>query len=63
MMCNGTFFVVCGGFGLSFLFAPFSLLAVFSQASVFNSDVSKWNTGAVISMYYSKCILSLSPSL
>ena len=49
--------------GLVFLFfvAPFSLLAVFYQASAFNQDVSTWNTGAVTTMYQSKC--TLSPSL
>ena len=53
---------MCGGFGLSpFFVAPFSLLAVFFLASVFNQDVSTWNTGAVTSMAYSKC--TLSPSL
>ena len=43
--------------GLVFLFfvAPFSLLAVFLGASVFNQDVSNWNTGAVTTMYGSKC--------
>ena len=47
--------------GLLFLLfvAPFSLLAVFDGASAFNQDVSKWNTGAVTSMYSSKYILSL----
>jgi len=34
---------------------------VFYRASVFNQDVSKWNTGAVTSMERSKC--TLSPSL
>ena len=55
--------VVCVvGFGLSLFFvAPFSLLAVFSNARAFNQDVSKWNTGAVINMYRSKC--TRSPSL
>jgi surface protein len=44
----------------SFLcFAPFSLLAVFWEASVFNQDVSKWNTGAVTTMEGSKCTLFL----
>jgi surface protein len=40
-------------------------LAVFEQASAFNQDVSKWNTGAVTSMWGSKCTLfpSLWPSL
>ena len=49
--------------GLVFLFfaAPFSLLAVFCQASAFNQNVSTWNTGAVTSMRESKC--TLSPSL
>ena len=47
--------------GLVFLFfvAPFSLLAVFYQATAFNSDVSNWNTGAVTRMDYSKCTRSL----
>ena len=36
-------------------------LAVFDRAYVFNSDVSKWNTGAVTTMYQSKCTLSPSP--
>ena len=34
---------------------------MFYQAVVFNQDVSKWNTGAVTRMDYSKCTLSLSP--
>ena len=42
-----------------FFVAPFSLLAVFSNAENFNQDVSKWNTGAVTTMYRSKCTLSL----
>ena len=39
--------------GLVFLYfvAPFSLLAVFYRAFVFNQDVSTWNTGAVTTMY------------
>ena len=50
---------LCGGFGLSLFFvAPFSVLAVFYGASVFNQDVSTWNTGAVTSMASSKCVLS-----
>ena len=52
--------------GLVFLFfvAPFFLiLAVFRDASTFNQDVSNWNTGAVTTMEYSKCILSLSLSV
>ena len=58
-------FVVVCVVGLLFLFfvAPFSLLAVFRGASAFNSDVSNWNTGAVTTMYASKCTRSLSPSL
>ena len=36
-------------------------IAVFYQANAFNQDVSKWNTGAVTTMYFSKC--TLSPSL
>ena len=52
-------FLVCGG-GLVFLcFAPFSV-AVFSSASVFNADISKWITGAVTTMQQSKCTLSSS---
>jgi surface protein len=49
--------------GLVFLFfvALFSLLAVFYEAKKFNQDVSKWNTGTVTDMSYSKC--TLSPSL
>jgi len=48
--------------------APFSLLAVFLQASVFNQDVSKWNTGAVTTMSGSKCthsssLLATAPSV
>ena len=55
--------VVCVvGLGLSLFFvAPFSLLAVFTSASAFNQDVSKWNTERVTTMSYSKC--TLSPSL
>ena len=52
------FFVVCGGLVFHFFVAPFSLLAVFAvfgYASVFNQDVSNWNTGAVITMESSKC--------
>jgi surface protein len=55
------FVVVCVvGLVILFFVAPFSLLAVFYGASVFNQDVSKWNTGAVTTMQYSKCTLSLS---
>ena len=54
------FVVVCGGLVFLFFVAP-SLLAVFYYASAFNQDVSKWNTGAVTTMYMSKC--TLSPSL
>ena len=53
------FFVVCGGLVFLLLVAP--SLAVFKSANAFNQDVSKWNTGAVTSMYGSKC--TLSPSL
>ena len=45
--------------GWSFFFFVARSLAVFYSASVFNQDVSKWNTGAVITMYRSKCTLSL----
>ena len=50
-------FVVVFVVGLAFHFfvAPFSLLAVFEYAIAFNSDVSNWNTGAVTTMYGSKC--------
>ena len=44
-----------------FFVAPFSLRAVFNEASAFNQDVSKWNTGVVTNMMYSKC--TRSPSL
>ena len=45
----------------SFPFVVAPSLAVFYKASVFNQDVSKWNTGAVTSMSASKCtLLSLS---
>ena len=50
--------------GLVFLFSllhPSLLLAVFRDASVFNQDVSTWNTGAVTTMEASKC--TLFPSL
>ena len=40
------------------LLSPF--IAVFHTASVFNQDVSKWNTGAVTSMEGSKCTHALS---
>ena len=70
-----SFYFVCGlyngtcccclcvlmGLVVLFFVAPFSLLAVFSSTSAFNSDLSKWNTGAVTNMYSSKC--TLSPSL
>ena len=56
-------YVVCGGLavavGLSFLCGTLSF-AVFYQASMFNQDVSKWNTGVVTNMNSSKCSLSLS---
>jgi surface protein len=56
---------LCGGFGLS-LFVVASLLfflAVFEGAKKFNSDVSKWITGAVTSMVCSKCTLSIALSV
>jgi surface protein len=54
-LVTGPFVVcLCGGFGLSFL----CFLAVFSFASVFNQDVSEWNTGVVTDMAYSKCTRS-----
>ena len=43
--------------GLSFLCGTLSLV-VFESAFAFNSDVSKWNTGAVTRMDYSKCTRS-----
>ena len=52
-------FVVCGG--LFFIICVAQPLEVFQSISVFNSDVSKWNTGAVKTMENSKC--TLSPSL
>ena len=36
---------------------------MFNSASAFNQDVSKWNTGAVKRMDYSKCTLYLSLSV
>ena len=47
--------------GWSFFSLLHPLLAVFHTASAFNQDVSKWNTGAVTRMDWSKC--TLSPSL
>jgi surface protein len=41
-----------------FLFFVAPPFAVFWSASVFNQDVSKWKTGAVTDMSYSKCTLS-----
>ena len=46
--------------GWSRLFFVATSLAVFMFASAFNQDVSKWNTGAVTTMYGSKCTRSLS---
>jgi surface protein len=37
-----------------------SLLAVFREARAFNQDVSTWNTGAVTTMFQSKCTRVLS---
>jgi surface protein len=51
------FFVVYGG--LVFLFFVEPSLAVFIFAAAFNSDVSKWNTGAVTNMQQRECTLSL----
>ena len=48
--------------GWTFFFFVAPSLAVFYGANKFNQDVSKWNTGAVTTMYQSKCTLSL-PSL
>ena len=45
--------------GWSFFFFVAPSLAVFYQASVFNQDVSTWNTSAVINMQGSKCTLPL----
>ena len=47
--------------GWSFFSLLHPSLAVFLFASVFNQDVSNWNTGAVTNMQQSKC--TLSPSL
>ena len=49
--------------GWSFLFFVAPSLAVFREASAFNQDVSKWNTGAVTNMWASKCTCTLSLSL
>jgi surface protein len=49
--------------GLSFFSFVALSFAVFYDASAFNQDVSKWNTGAVTDMRFSKCILSLSLSV
>jgi surface protein len=59
------FVVVVCVVGLVFLFfvAPFSLLAVFGQATAFNQNVSKWITSAVTDMSHSKCTRSLSVSV
>ena len=53
---------VCGVWSFFALLHP-SLLVVFYLTNKFNSDVSKWNTGAVTSMANSKCTLSLSRAL
>ena len=55
---NGTFcgFVV---WWVDHYFFVAPSLAVFNTASVFNQNVSTWNTGAVTSMYGSKCKISL----
>ena len=55
---NGTFFLLFV-LGWSFFFFVAPSLAVFHEASVFNQDVSKWNTEAVRYMSSSKCTLSL----
>ena len=44
--------------GSSFLLCC-ALRAVFAYANAFNQDMSNWNTGAVTSMYRSKCTLPL----
>ena len=54
------FLLFVGGLVFLFFAAP-STLAVFNSASVFNQNVSNWNTGAVITMQNSKC--TLYPSL
>ena len=55
---TGPFVDVCV-VGLVFLFfVPFSLLAVFEEATAFNQNVSTWNTGSVTTMHNSKCALS-----
>ena len=54
-------FCCCGWWvGLSFFCCTLLSFAVFYLAKVFNQDVSKWNTGAVTNMEYSKCTLFLS---
>jgi surface protein len=69
VLCNCLFFerTFCCCFVVGFCFlcllyphllSPF--IAVFHTASVFNQDVSKWNTGAVTSMEGSKCTHALS---
>ena len=47
------------GWSFFFFVAPSLVHVVFNDASVFNQDVSNWNTGAVTTMYGSKCTLSL----
>jgi len=60
-------FVVCVvDLASLFFVAPFTLLAVFTgwdtpSGMPFNQDVSKWNTGAVTTMEWSKFTLSPSP--
>jgi surface protein len=44
--------------GWSFFSFLHPSLAVFQYASVFNQDVSNWNTGAVTNMKQCKCTLS-----
>jgi len=59
---NGTFLLLLWVFVVfSFFFLVAPSLAVFSletTVNVFNSDVSKWNTGVVTNMNLSKCTLS-----
>ena len=51
----GTQFFDDVGVGCSLFLVALTFFAVFGEASAFNSDVSKWNTGAVTDMFNSKC--------
>ena len=60
-LCFGNVTLVCLWWAGLFFVVP--SLAVFYKASVFNRDVSKWNTGAVTDMSSSKCTCTLFPFL